>query len=109
MKKTIAIALSLVLMIAISGCSDSKSRSKGVYMLLDTSGTYALELNKAQSILNYLLGVLQPGDTLQWPGSIPVASAKKTLSPRLPLTNGPLTPITKSANFSRKSIPLSPP
>jgi len=64
MKKTIAIVLSLVLMIAISGCSDSKSRSKGVYMLLDTSGTYALELNKAQSILNYLLGVLQPGDTL---------------------------------------------
>ena len=64
MKKAIAIALSLVLMIAIGGCSDSKSRSKGVYMLLDTSGTYALELNKAQSILNYLLGVLQPGDTL---------------------------------------------
>jgi hypothetical protein len=64
MKKTIAIALSLILMIAITGCSDSKSRSKGVYMLLDTSGTYALELKKAQSILNYLLGVLQPGDTL---------------------------------------------
>ena len=64
MKKTIAIVLSLVLMIVISGCSDSKSRSKGVYMLLDTSGTYALELKKAQSILNYLLGVLQPGDTL---------------------------------------------
>jgi hypothetical protein len=64
MKKTIAIALSLILIIAVIGCSDSKSRSKGVYMLLDTSGTYALELKKAQSILNYLLGVLQPGDTL---------------------------------------------
>jgi hypothetical protein len=64
MKKIIAIALSFILIIAITGCSDSKSRSKGVYMLLDTSGTYALELNKAQSILNYLLGVLQPGDTL---------------------------------------------
>lgn len=64
MKKTIAIALSLILIIAATGCSDSKSRSKGVYMLLDTSGTYALELKKAQSILNYLLGVLQPGDTL---------------------------------------------
>jgi len=64
MKKTIAIALILCLFIAITGCSDSKSRSKGVYMLLDTSGTYALELNKAQLILNYLLGVLQPGDTL---------------------------------------------
>ena len=64
MKKNIAIALSLILIIAVTGCSDSKSRSKGVYMLLDTSGTYALELKKAQSILNYLLGVLQPGDTL---------------------------------------------
>ena len=64
MKKTIALALSLILIMAITGCSDSKSRSRGVYMLLDTSGTYALELKKAQSILNYLLGVLQPGDTL---------------------------------------------
>ncbi len=64
MKKTIAIALSFILILALSGCADSKSRSKGVYMLLDTSGTYALELNKAQAILNYLLGVLQPGDTL---------------------------------------------
>ena len=64
MKKTFAMALSLILILSISGCSDSKSRSKGVYMLLDTSGTYARELEKAQSILNYLLGVLQPGDTL---------------------------------------------
>ena len=64
MKKTIRIALCLILIFAVAGCSDSKSRSKGVYMLLDTSGTYALELKKAQSILNYLLGVLQPGDTL---------------------------------------------
>ena len=64
MKKTLAMVLSLILILSISGCSDSKSRSKGVYMLLDTSGTYALELKKAQSILNYLLGVLQPGETL---------------------------------------------
>ncbi len=62
MKKFMVAALVLGLMIA--GCSDPKTRSKGVYMLLDTSGTYALELKKAQSILNYLLGVLQPGDTL---------------------------------------------
>jgi hypothetical protein len=62
MKKVIAIAIMFGLL--VSGCPDSKSRSKGVYMLLDTSGTYALELKKAQSILNYLLGVLQPGDTL---------------------------------------------
>jgi hypothetical protein len=33
-------------------------------MLLDTSGTYANELKKAQAIINFLLGTLQPGETL---------------------------------------------
>jgi len=47
-----------------TGCSQRANRSKGVYMLLDTSGTYAVELNKAKAIINYLLGTLQPGDTL---------------------------------------------
>jgi hypothetical protein len=46
------------------GCTKGGDRSKGVYMLIDTSGTYAEELQKAQSVINYLLGTLQPGDTL---------------------------------------------
>ena len=33
-------------------------------MLLDTSGTYKKELKRAEAIINYLLGTLQPGDTL---------------------------------------------
>jgi hypothetical protein len=58
--------LILVLLIGLAavGCTDAQNRTKGVYMLLDTSGTYALELKKAQSIVNYLLGTLQPKDTL---------------------------------------------
>lgn len=48
----------------LTGCGEPQNRAKGVYMLLDTSGTYALELKKAQNILNYLLGTLQPKDTL---------------------------------------------
>ena len=62
MKKVIILIIILGLLIA--GCGEPKSRTKGVYMLLDTSGTYTKELPQAQSILNYLLGVLQPGDTL---------------------------------------------
>lgn len=62
MKKLYAFAL--VLCILMTGCTDMKNHSTGVYMLLDTSGTYAVELQKAQKILNYLLGVLAPGDTL---------------------------------------------
>jgi len=49
--KTI-IAIALILTVFITGCSDPEIRSKGVYMLLDTSGTYALELKKAHSIIN---------------------------------------------------------
>ena len=62
MKKVIV--FSIIMGLLIFGCTDAKNRTKGIIMLLDTSGTYALELKKAQSILNYLLGVLQPGDTL---------------------------------------------
>ena len=49
---------------AFVGCGDSKSHAHGVYMLVDTSGTYAQEAGKAQLIINYLLGTLQSGDSL---------------------------------------------
>jgi hypothetical protein len=54
--------LSLVALAA--GCGDSRSHTQAVYMLVDTSGTYAEEVGKAQLIVNYLLGTLQPGDSL---------------------------------------------
>ena len=47
-----------------AGCADPRSHSQAVYMLVDTSGTYAEEVGKAQLIVNYLLGSLQPGDSL---------------------------------------------
>ena len=62
MKKFIAFII--ILSILIAGCTDTKKHTRGVYMLLDTSGTYVMELEKAQSIINYLLGTLQPGDTM---------------------------------------------
>jgi hypothetical protein len=52
------------LALAAAGCSDPRSHQHAVYMLVDTSGTYAQEANKAQLIVNYLLGTLQPGDSL---------------------------------------------
>ena len=59
--------LTLCLLLAaliIGGCADSTSHSTGVYMLLDTSGTYNKELERAQKIIDYLLATLQPGDSL---------------------------------------------
>lgn len=57
----------LLLLFAVmvaAGCGDPRSHSQAVYVLIDTSGTYALEAAKAQLIINYLLGTLQPGDSL---------------------------------------------
>jgi hypothetical protein len=50
--------------LATTGCVDTRSHANSVYMLVDTSGTYSQESNKAQVIINYLLGSLQPGDSL---------------------------------------------
>ena len=63
--RTLRIISLLVLITAVlAGCVDKKSRAKGVYMLIDTSGTYTEELDKAQAIINYLLGTLEPGDSM---------------------------------------------
>ena len=56
--------LILIFSALLWGCPDTTSYSKGVYMLLDTSGTYKKELKRAEAIINYLLGTLQPGDSL---------------------------------------------
>jgi hypothetical protein len=56
--------LAVLLVLGAQGCADPKEHSHAVYMLIDTSGTYAQESAKAQRIVNYLLGTLQPGDSL---------------------------------------------
>jgi hypothetical protein len=46
----------------ISGCTTTPPGT-GVFLLLDTSGTYSAELGGAQTVVNYLLGTLDPGDS----------------------------------------------
>ncbi len=49
----------------ISACSDTqRPDNRSVYLLLDTSGTYTEELDKAQSLIAYLLGSLDSGDSM---------------------------------------------
>ena len=62
-KRLLAVSL-LGLLAGGSACTDQRSHVQAVYMLVDTSGSYATEVNKAQVIINYLLGTLQPGDSL---------------------------------------------
>ncbi len=55
--------LSFVVLLSIGACADKRSHSQAVYMLVDTSGTYAQELGKAQALVGYVLGTLNPGDS----------------------------------------------
>lgn len=50
--------------VILTSCSgDNVPNTRGVYMLLDTSGTYTSELKQAQRVINYILSELQPGDS----------------------------------------------
>ena len=57
--------IALILATLLVGCDSGKElpTTKGVYMLLDTSGTYTEELVKAQHLINFTLAKLNPGDT----------------------------------------------
>ena len=61
MNRLIVIAL---LALGLGGCSEPGSKSRAVYLLLDTSGTYTEEMAKARSIMNYLLATLDSGDSI---------------------------------------------
>jgi hypothetical protein len=64
MMKRLLLIGAACLVAGLAGCGDPRSHAQAVYVLIDTSGTYAQEAAKAQLIINYLLGTLQPGDSL---------------------------------------------
>lgn len=53
----------MIAAIALLGCTPPTSGNTGVYMLLDTSGTYREELQKAEQIIRYTLSRLDASDT----------------------------------------------
>jgi len=56
------VCLSLIVTL-LAGCSSSQSNNTGVYMLIDTSGTYREEMNKAEQIIRYSLSRLDATDS----------------------------------------------
>lgn len=67
--KKLSLLFLIATLVSITGfltacSSDPAVRAKSVFLLLDTSGTYTMEIKKAQRIINYLLGTLTTGDSL---------------------------------------------
>jgi len=58
-------AAALAVAVSLFGCGAGKpaGQGHGVYMLLDTSGTYAIELQKARQVISAILSKLNPGDS----------------------------------------------
>ena len=56
--------VTLLVLVMLAGCMrKTQNPYRGVYLLLDTSGTYTEELEKAQRVINYYLGSLGAGDS----------------------------------------------
>ncbi len=61
--KRLAQLLALTIVVSLSSCGgESNNYRRGVYLLLDTSGTYTKELDQAKKIINYLLANMEAGD-----------------------------------------------
>ena len=63
MKRLILSVIAILLVGCDGGSGEPQRHNTGVYMLLDTSGTYTQELKKAQQIINFTLSRLNPGDS----------------------------------------------
>jgi len=61
--KTITMGLCLFQAIMLTSCSESAPTNSGIYLLLDTSGTYTKELSNAQKLVNVMLVKLEPSDS----------------------------------------------
>jgi hypothetical protein len=57
------LALAVALGVLLCACTPARQANTGVYMLLDTSGTYRQELEKAEQIIRHTLSRLDASDT----------------------------------------------
>jgi hypothetical protein len=99
-------ALSLTLVAAFTwfaaGCGPQISHNQAVYMLVDTSGTYAKEVAKAQLVIRYILGNLNPGDTLAV-GQVKSRSfTEKDIVAKVSLSKDPLQANAQKKMFSEQ-------
>jgi len=60
--KSLILSLSMLMLLACSN-EPQVPRTHGVYMLLDTSGTYTQELKQAQRVISFSLLKMKPGDS----------------------------------------------
>ena len=89
-------------LIACAGCGPAVNHSQSVYVLVDTSGTYTKEVGKAQGVVNYLLGNLDPGDSLAVATVKSRSFSEKDIVAKVSLTKDPIQVNGQKKLFSEK-------
>jgi hypothetical protein len=63
-RSTFLLSATTLLATLLTGCSQEPGpQNRGVYLLMDTSGTYTKELKEAVQLINVILVKLEPGDS----------------------------------------------
>ena len=84
----------------VVACGPQANHNQAVYVLIDTSGTYTKEMNKAQAVVNYLLGTINPGDTLAVGRVKSRSFSEKEIVAKVTLGKDPLAANTQKRTFS---------
>jgi hypothetical protein len=92
----------LGILLFIVACGPETNHNQAVYMLVDTSGTYAKETGKAQQVVNYLLGTLNPGDALAVGRVKSRSFSEKEIVAKVSLGKDPLAANAQKRAFSEQ-------
>ena len=93
----------LPLALLVAACSDTVGpRNTGVYMLLDTSGTYSQELDKAEQIINYTLSRLDGLDAFAVARIDTASFSERDIVAKVTLDDRPSTANRQKRQFSER-------
>jgi len=95
-------ALVLAAATLLAGCGPQVNHSQSVYVLVDTSGTYVKEVGKAQAVVNYVLGNLEPGDSLAVASVKSRSFSEKDIIAKVSLTKDPIQVNAQKRAFSEQ-------
>ena len=86
----------------LAACDNEQNYHHSVYMLVDTSGTYAKQVGKAQNVVNYLLGTLEPGDSLAVARVKSRSFTERDIVAKVSLNSDPLQVNSQKRAFAEK-------
>jgi len=100
--KSAKVALTGIAVSLLAACGPQEDYHQAIYVLIDTSGTYTKQIGKAQAVVNYLLGAVQPGDSLAVARVKSRSFTEQDIVAKVTLNSDPLKATSQKRSFSEK-------